>query len=532
MQAQGGGSLTGAGSHFDAWPGPGGSPCRTGVLAAPQLNMQRRTWVGTRDETGVTINFLYQANLAVSSPALGDHVYALGRVSRAGGPANQSRLFAFARAGGACVWSVPVATPVLDSYAGPVLDVQRAVVIVGSGQVLAAHDARSGDLVWSRTLDRAIVNATPVITTDRPGRDRLFITDYDGFGSGGSLYCINVDPFDPAHNPFSPGEIVYQVGIGGSSGNSPAYLPASLGGLGLVYVASPGDFGAGMGRIFAFPVEGPPVPVWVFENVIGTGFFGGVCVAPPSQAGQPPHVYAASYAFSGGHSSANIVKIDGATGALRWSAPSNRTSATPVVLPGGRVLVSGGIQGFGTVPSLRLYEDHGTFGVPVWDSALDTWQDLNANGLMDLGEYLRVGGWTQQPVAMIFAGRTHILAGVVPAGQATQPSPELFLIDVDAMPGSSGFVIGTHTGAGGSPAPAGVGAYSVGASGLIALGPDTGALDGDADGVRTVDDLYAWEASRVDVDGDGVPGESDRLLLIGIVRLGDWPAGRGGFVDP
>jgi hypothetical protein len=46
-------------------------------------------------------------------------------------------------------------------------------------------------------------------------------------------------------------------------------------------------------------------------------------------------------------------------------------------------------------------------------------------------------------------------------------------------------------------------------------------FDCSGDGVVGVDDLYAWEMMRRDLDGDGVIGETDRAYLMRAVRWGE-----------
>jgi len=506
---------------IDCWVGAAGDASRAGWLGAPAPTLQRVAWIATSDETGAAIDFIAQAGVAVAPRRLGDLVMALGRVSRPGGTPNEPRAFAFSRSTGGCVWSSPVAPGVLGSMSSPTIDSVRGTVIIASGREVTAFAAHSGELVWTATLAREIVNASAIVTDDLPGRDRLFITDYDGAGAEASLYCINVCPFDASQNAFVPGEIVWRVAIGGSSGNTPAYLRRRDGGVGLVYVASVGEFSFNAGKIFAFAANADtPELAWAFENFDGLGFFGGVCVAPPSVAGGAPRVYAASYAFTGRIDSANLVRLDGRTGEPHWSVPSNRTITTPVALPGGRVLLSGGIQGFGSVPSLRLYQDFEDHATEVWDSARDTWVDADGDGSMDPGEYTRLGGWTHQPGVCAFAGRVHAVCGVISAGQFSNPSERLFVVDVDEHPASGSFIVGEHAGSGGSPAVLPGVAHSIGAAGLVAFGPTPAGLDVNADGVRTIDDLYAWEIGDGyrDIDADGVVGPLDRGLLHATMR--------------
>ena len=452
-----------------SWHGLAGGGVRAGLSRAPLPSTAAATWTRSTDAEGNAIAFIGQAPMAVS----GTLVFAAGRVSPPGQPANQARLMAFSRDTGEPAWWAPVAAPVLDSCSGPALDPREGTVLFASQRFIAAFDQGDGQPRWQAQLARSVVNASPLVVNEpaRPGR--VFITDFDGFGTSASLYCIDA----------ASGAVVWSVPIGGSSGNTPAYLPFARGGLGLVYVATSG------GQVLAFDAfaDTPPPPVFTFSNVTLEGFFGGLSVVPGRVNGEPPALFAASYAFSGGMDAGNLVKIDGATGALRWSAACNRTQSIPIALPGGRIALSAGILGFGTVPSVQVFTDHGASASLVWDSALATWTDLNGNGLLDAGEFTPIGGWTQQPVVSTFAGRTLMSVGLIPAGGTfSSPSNDLFTLDLDA-----GAVLSHVTGAGGSPSAASTGLASIGGAGLVWFGPTPAQLDSDGDGWIGVDDLYA-----------------------------------------
>src|SRR5262249_37171237 len=154
----------------------------------------------------------------------------------------------------------------------------------------------------------------------------------------------------------------WSVTIGASSGNTPAVWN------GRVFVTSAGDGGFGPGQVWCFDARAitAPTPLWVTLNPAGEPFFGGTCVHE-RQGGAD--LFCASYAFYGNSTSANLLKVDAATGAVRWSAPCNRTSSTPLVLPDGRVCLSGGIRGYGSVPTLQLFRDDATTATLLWDSA-------------------------------------------------------------------------------------------------------------------------------------------------------------------
>lgn len=497
----------------------GGGPSRLSRTARPVPSLASGPWTTTLDETGTLIRFIPQSGVVVTDSGPTPLVIAAGRVSRPGQPANQARLFAMSRLTGQVVWSAPLSSPVLDSNSTPVVDAQHRTVTYGSGRMVTTFALADGQVVWQRQLTRNIVNASPVVTTDLWPANRMFITDFHGGATSGRLYCINIDPRDSALNPYDPGEIVWSVVLGGTSGNTPAYAG------GVVYVATNGTVNVppmpnDPGTVRAYPASATtaPAPLWTFTNVIAEGFYGGLCVTPPEGSGAPPWVYAASYAFdtAGGMNSANMVKLNGLTGELAWSVPTNRTSSIPVPLAGGRIAVSGGVRGYGTVPTVSLYEDHGTWASLLWDSVTGTWHDDNQNGLIDEGEYLPVGGWSVQPVVSQYGGRTMMLVGVPPDAASSAASEDLFVLDLDAPPSSPEFVAQHVHGPGHTAAIAGSNAFSTGADGLFCFGPTPEQLDINADTVITVDDLYAWESGEglLDVDGDGVVSPADRALVI------------------
>jgi outer membrane protein assembly factor BamB len=427
-------------------------PHRLSIASAvPQLSGPPVWVLATAAQTPIT--FVGQAGVV----AHGGKVFAVGRLG------TEHRAFAASATAGHLLWTEPVPAPHMDSWSTPAVDARNGTVIVASGAFITARDLATGVLRWQTPLLRNIVNASPLVTSDLGAANRIFITDYDGFGGNGRLYCINVDPFDAAANPFQPGQILWSVVLGSTSGNTPAYSA------GVVYVASVSDPAGLMGgQVRAFPAAATttPEPLWVFSNPAGHGFFGGVSVG--TTAGSPA-IYAASYALYGGQFAANLVKIDGATGQLLWSVASNRTDATPIPLLDGRVVLSGGLHGFGSIPSVQLFQDHGAAASLLWDSALDTWIDLNQNGVMDPGEYLAVGGWTHQPVAATAPGGWRLIAGAIPA-LSFEACSDMYELNLEKHPQDAGFVKSHIGGAGSTPAVAAGRLFTVGPDGLHAFG--------------------------------------------------------------
>jgi outer membrane protein assembly factor BamB len=434
------------------WAQFAGGPSRVAVSAAAPPLLRTRLIVDRSAGLG-PVSFTGQSGVAVQ----GGIAAAVGRVG------GQAMAMGISIGDGSVLWAAPVEAPFVDSWSTPAFGSGAAVF--ASGRSVYAFDRLSGALLWRTQLNNPVVNASPLITADRGPANRIFITDYDGFGGSARLYCLNADPFS-ASNPYQPGEIVWSTPIGGSSGNSPAYW-TGMGGV--VFVASITDESASTGgRVLAFPAGAAdePAPLWVYAHP-SQGFFGGVCVS----GGADPAVYAATYSLFGGQVNSSLVKLDAATGALRWSVPCARTSATPVPLPDARVVVSGGVVGFGSAPAIELFQDNGTSASLLWDSALATWSDANSNGVIDPGECLRIGGWTQQPVAIVRAGEpVRLLAGTIPAGGSNfAPCTDLYLLDLSRPPTDPLFITDHLAGAGNSPAPASGMVVTIGAAGVYAL---------------------------------------------------------------
>ncbi|MDX2117399.1 MAG: PQQ-binding-like beta-propeller repeat protein [Planctomycetota bacterium] len=496
------------------WPALGGNAAhesRSTLASVPSLAVP--TWNRSTDDQGRVITWNAASGVVVSRDAL----LALGSIVNG---TTQHRLWCLDRFDGSVRWSISVDAPNLSSWSTPTIDERRNTVLVAAGSSLTAYALASGAQQWRTTLQAPIVNASPIVTSDLGLADRAFITDYDGFGAAARLYCINVAPTNAA-NPFAPGAIVWSVMIGAASGNTAAVRD------GRVYVSSVGDWGFAPGQILCFdaratPTPGnAPAPLWTFDNPSGESFFGGVCVTADDAAGGSAHggaLFAASYAFYGSTLSANLIKLDARTGALKWSTPCNRTASIPVPLSGGRIALSGGLQGYGTAPTLQLFADNGTSATLLWDSSLATWTDTNNNGSRDVGEFTPFGGWHNQPVAL--SDRTRLALGTIASGSDVSGYGTLSIVNTSVAPSSASFVVAQRSGIGASPAAAGSNLYSLGASGLMAFGPPPPRCDVNADGRVDIDDLYAWEqgSGTRDVNRDGSVSSADRDALIAELR--------------
>jgi outer membrane protein assembly factor BamB len=433
---------------------PGGPPSLSGPA-----------WAVDTDHLGRPIVFVGQSGAV----AAGGVVLAVGLI--AGG----DHLIAVDAFTGRVRWATPVPDAELDSWSTPTIDLERRQALVASGAFLTAIDLTTGAVRWQTALGRLVVNASPCVAGDLDelfgAPDRAFVTDYSFAGGGaGRLLCVNLAPFDSVRNPHQPGAIVWTATLpGNTSGATPAYRG------GWVYAATATGPGAtAAGRIVKLDARaaGTPAPAWTFTNPRPLGFFGGVAVSGDS-------VYASSYSFAGGQLAANTVRVSAATGGLVWSVPTNRTSATPVPLPDGRVLVSAGLADdpllppSGCVPSVALLSAAGG-SAPLWDSALATHTDTNGNGRIDPGEpHVQLGGWTLQPAVVRAGAGLFAVVGTLeePVFSSFDPPERLGVLDLSRVPGQAGFVA-SDAELGGNPAAVVRGwVYTVGPGGLRAFAP-------------------------------------------------------------
>ena len=483
----------------DDWTHFAHGPTRVARASASPDSIADPTWVCSTDDLGRPITFVGQSSVVGDDGA----VYAVGT---SGG---QAKVHAINTATGTTIWSTIIPDPVSDSWATPALDVEHETVLVASGTQLCAYDTATGQLVWVAQLDGSLINASPLVTTDLGPADRAFITDSSGFFTGGKLYCVNVDAQNEADNPYEPGDVVWSVDLSQTSGNTPAYRD------GIVYVTTAEQ----PGRIIAFPADATssPMPIWEYVNTSPHGFYGGPCVTSDDC---DVHLYAASYGFYGGQFSGNLVKINAATGEEIWSVPANRTDVIPIPLGDGRIALSGGLDGFGAVPSIQLFCDEGASASLLWDSALDTWVDANQNGVMDPGEFLSVGGWTNQPAVAALTARPVLYAGTLPdppdfSGQCT----DLYALAMDLPPDDPAFIIEHFTGAGSSPAISDGTLYSLGPAGLYAFST-TCPADFNGDGKINSKDFIAFLNAFVagdpsaDFNNDGLVNSKDFIIFL------------------
>lgn len=501
------------------WSTLAGDASRASTRATTLPTFSTPRWTLSQTLSGQPIRFVGPASIAASTiPA--PRIYTTGIIS------NQAYAIAVNADTGQIAWTTPIPALILDSYSSPALDHALGIVLYSSGTAITALRLVDGSLAWQTSLAGSPVNATPIITTDLGARNRAFATDYGGFGGSSLLYCINVSPFHQTINPYQPGEIVWSAPIGSATGASPTYMD------GIVYVTSTGLDATNFGEIRAFDARTTitPAPLWTFTNTIAEGFFGGLTIRESTTSTQPNgqptlHLYAATYAFFGQTSSANMVKLNARTGALVWSIACNRTESIPIVMGDGRVILSSGVQGFGSVPMVQMFQDLGSTATQLWNTATSTWTDANQNGVMDVGEFLLVGGRVMQPILLRSAISTPRLLIGANAGAGNPPGPgtTIYELDLTKTPQDSGFIVQQSTSMGSSPALLGAGAYAHGVGGLSALGALPPHPDLNSDTRFDLDDLILWEqgSGQRDIDRDGFITPADRTLLLRELRLNE-----------
>lgn len=400
-----------------------------------------------------------------------------------------NKMIAFDQASGAVLFETIIDKSVGESWSTPAVDPIHGTVLLGSGSRLFAIDAAAGGVVWSTPVVRPVVNASAAVYEDAV-RGRVLITDYTGFGAGGSLYCVNTSNFDSTLNPFQPGDIVWTEPLGTTIGNTPAIHGD------VVYVsAASGTYPAYLDYVYAFNIHGDAADrlrwSWHTDTLATDVFYSGVAHANGS-------IYAATYAFSGSGDTARMFKVNATTGAGIWSVSCNRTASTPVIA-GNRIYLSTGIGGFGSVPRVQAFDDLGGSAVKVWDTYGDT------------SGTVVVGGWTHQPA--LADGVLYV--GKIPTSvNSFGPYTDLFMIDVALTPTHPDFLRGQRTGVGSSPAIADGRVYSIGTSGLQSIGAlgdlcgDDGRVNG-RDVQCFVDAVLATTPSAVqialsDFNGDNI----------------------------
>jgi outer membrane protein assembly factor BamB len=416
-----------------------------------------------------------------SSPAVwGDYVVVLAEIYSGAVPVNQA-VIAYDRHTWQQLWRTPIAYPTYVNN-NPTIDADRQAVLVAADETLYSVALADGSINWATPISRT-TNATFAV-----GGDLGYITDFDGAGSGASLYAVNLNADDPTYDA---GNIVWQQPIGGASGASPAVDDGRV-------IA-----GSTEGRVHAFNAL-TGTPLWT-ADMPQLGWENGWSTETVTIVGQA--VYAATYNFdtTSGEYNSHLVKLDVASGDLIWDIASERSFSTPIVV-GDRIYLTGGIASeppnpsFGSVPKLMCYRDLGNSAEWLWDTTL-------------------VGGTTFH--AVYAAGKLY--------ASLAQPYPldyvfdEMYIFDVAKTPTDDGFILDHFVGAGASPALADGTLYTIGPDGLYLFdAPPVTPGDIDLNGSVDLADFATFavcyggcstagppagctpaELERSDLDGDG-----------------------------
>lgn len=476
------------------WTHYGCSPGRVSIAVdGPDvIDSETLEWLAWEDPTAPGYYIEFEGP---TSPAVyGQKVFAYAKVFDTGYNYVASQVICFDSGTGETIWHTVIDKAQLDSWSSPCVDTERNTVIIGSGSKVFALDCGTGEQKWSAELENPVVNASVCLASDiKPAR--AFVTD---FSDSGRLYCINLDPNEPADNPYQPGEIVWDDVLGKTSGNTPAYKD------GVVYVASVNSlFGPGQsfyGTVHAYDAAEPnAVRLWSVSDPRFEGFFGGVCVTKQG------YLYAAGYNFYGGEDDVALCKIDCADGNIIWVTQTERTNSIPVVV-GDMIYISGGIDGYGSRPKVEAYRDLGHSAEKVWQTPAE----------------LTIGGWTHQPVY----ANARLYVGAIPVGgdaYAMAPYTDLYILDLSKAPGDTGFIMDHFGGCGSSPAVTHDSVYSIGYNGLHKFYQPGFIADTNNDGAVGPSDMIDLAAGwlfdgaagieRADLDLDGKVDFTDFAIM-------------------
>ncbi|MEZ6165031.1 MAG: PQQ-binding-like beta-propeller repeat protein [Phycisphaerales bacterium] len=311
------------------------------------------------------------------------HVYAIARDA-----SNAAMAVALDRETGSTVWSAPVAPPILDSWSSPAIDLEHSTLIVASGATMVALDTATGDQVWSQTLPTTIVNTSPVVTDDLGDRDRVLITTYSfGFGEPARPGASIHRPLRRSDQPHQPGEIVWSKILSARQLGQHPRLP--------IRTRLPRH------RLRRRRYNAAPSAADITAKHIA--HLTALVVHQHDQHRllrrrhhrTRPHLRQLLQLHRLADQRQHH-QLNKNTGDLVWSVPTNRTDATPIVLPTGDIVVSSGVATSASTscPLLRLAPQHPVHRrsrlnrFPAVSSALATHDDLNNNGIWDFRQAL------------------------------------------------------------------------------------------------------------------------------------------------
>ena len=492
-------------SGSESWPCYGHAASRSSIAVDGPDKIDSATLAWVADADPQDPNYYVQFESATGPVVYNGRVYAYAKYlepneqSPTGFDYTHSQIVAYDANSGELLWATAIDKAVWDSWSTPCVDTRHNMILVASGDKVFCLDAVSGIQQWTTQLEKIVINASVCTAVDIP-HGRAFITDYDGFGSSGKLYCINLDPNEPA-NPYQPGQIVWSDTLGSTSGSTPAYRD------GVVYVATIAGTANSSGTIYAYDATATdnPVKLWQSTEPNLEAFTGGVTVT------REGFLYAATYDWAQEtEDNSTLVKIDCNDGSIVWTVPTERTSTMPVVV-GEKIYISGGIADdpphfAGSRPKVSAYQDLGTSAVKLWESPAG----------------LGVGGWMKQPA---YANGKLYVGSAPEHGDYFGMYSHLYIIDVTLEPEDEGFIIDRYRDkyCGSSPAVTCDSLYTTGYDGLFKFHQSALLADVTKDGGVDFLDLAkiksewlfdgAVGVNRCDLDLDGRVNMSDFSLF-------------------
>jgi len=449
----------GAGSGSEDWSHYGHFATRQSIAVDGPNTIDSNTleWAALKDPQDPNYDIEFES--ATGPVVYSGMVYAYVKDFNESGVYTNSKIVAYDANSGQMQWTTVIEPAKWDSASTPCVDTKHDAVLIGSSDKIYSLDAQSGAVNWTRQLNKNVINASICVAVDITYA-RAFITDYDGFGSTGMFYCINLDANEPG-NAYEPGEIVWSDVIGGSSGNSAAYKD------GVVYVASIAGTGSSYGTIYAYDAAAAPnaVKLWETTDANFDGFSGGVTVTKEG------YLYAANYDWSYESEDNSILcKLDCSDGNIVWTTATERTNCIPVVV-GDKIYISGGLNGWGSRPKVEAYQDLGSSVSKLWETGTD----------------LVVGGWTNQ---LVYANGKLYVGAIALGGNYFGGYTDLYILDVAYAPNEPQFIAGHYQGGGNSPAVTYDSIYTIGPNSLLKFHQEAFLGDVDKDGEVGMCDLY------------------------------------------
>ncbi|MGD0552731.1 MAG: PQQ-binding-like beta-propeller repeat protein [Sedimentisphaerales bacterium] len=393
-------------------------------------------WVADKDPQDM--NFLVDLENATGPVVYNGRVYAYAKYYNESSEYTNSQVIAYDANSGHALWATVIDQAVWDSWSTPCIDTKHNTVLIGSGDKVFSLDAQSGTQLWTAQLEKDVINASVCAVVDIP-HARAFITDYDGFGSTGKLYCINLDASEP-DNPYEPGQIIWSETIGATSGNTPSYRN------GVIYVSSINGPGNSTGTIYAYDATAAPAAIkkWETTDANFDGFSGGVVVTKEG------FLYAAAYDWANeSEDNSTLCKLDCNDGSIIWITQTERTSSIPVVV-GDKIYTCGGFVGWGSRPKVEAYQDNGDTVIKLWETGSD----------------IAIGGWSNQPV---YANGKLYVGAIPTSGNYFGEYTEVYILNVSTEPNDINFIIAHYTdkSCGNSPAVTYDSIYTIGYDGLF-----------------------------------------------------------------